>query len=118
MNKKLVKVVVKATGKVLADRVEIAETWKERSKGLLGRNGLNDGEGMIIRPCSSIHTFFMKFPIDVVFLDKSLKILKISSSMPSWRISGCLLGCTEVIELKAGAMKKAGVSAGEYIKFE
>ena len=62
----------------LADNAELAHSGGKRSKGLLGRTGLGRGEGMWIVPCEAVHTFFMQFPIDLVYLDRKLRIKKIS----------------------------------------
>src|ERR1035438_3138649 len=79
-----------ARGTVLATRTKVAETAPQRSKGLLGREGLAPGEGLWIVPCESVHTFFMRFPIDLVYLDRKNKIKKVRSDIGAWRMSACL----------------------------
>ncbi|MFA5039173.1 MAG: DUF192 domain-containing protein [Candidatus Omnitrophota bacterium] len=115
MAKRIVKVLNESKGTILAEKVEIAETWRSRSKGLLGRRGLGKGEGLLITPCNSIHTFFMKFPIDVLFLDKNMKIVKITPSMGPWRLSGSLRGY-QVLEIEHGASNNMGISVGNSLK--
>lgn len=110
------KVVIEQTGKVLAEKVEIAETLSSRSQGLLGRQGLDQGHGLLIRPCSSIHMFFMKFPIDAIFLSNSLKVVKIAHTLLPWRLSGCLFGCYQVLELCKGAARDSGLVVGNTLK--
>lgn len=110
------RVVIEQTGKVLAEKVEIAETLASRSQGLLGRQSLDPGQGLLIRPCSSIHMFFMKFPIDAIFLSNSYKVVKISHALLPWRLSGCLFGCAQVLELCHGAAKESGLSIGNTLK--
>ena len=75
---------------VLATCMELADSGPKRNKGLLGRKLLNPGEGLWIVPCESVHTFFMQFPIDLVYLDREHYIRKLRSGVPPWRLSACL----------------------------
>lgn len=75
---------------VLATCLEVANSGSRRSKGLLGRARLAPGEGLWILPCEAVHTFFMQFPIDLVYLDRKNRIRKIRSAVPPWRLSACL----------------------------
>ena len=77
-------------GTVLATRLELAGTGSSRTKGLLGRDGLLPGEGLWIVPCEAVHTFFMRFPIDLVYLDRKNRIRKLRSNVGAWRMSACL----------------------------
>jgi len=72
-------------GDVVCERCFLAETAFARLRGLLGRSGLSSGEGMLLRPASSIHTAFMRFPIDAVFLDRDLAVVGIEDSIAPWR---------------------------------
>jgi len=74
-------------GTVLATSLEVADSGPKRNKGLLGRKGLAPGEGLWIIPCESVHTFFMQFPIDLVYLDRQNRIKKIRDSVRPWRLS-------------------------------
>ena len=65
---------------------EIAETFAERAKGLIGHRGLAPGTGMLITKCNCIHTFFMRFAIDATFLDKSGKVVKVVRNIRPWRL--------------------------------
>jgi uncharacterized protein len=94
-----------------------ADTSKERRTGLLKHDGLREGEGLWIVPCEAVHTFGMKFAIDVVFLDKSKKVLKIRPEMPRRRISGCLRAHS-VLELRAGACALTKTQPGDQLRFE
>lgn len=105
-----------ATGEIIADKVRIAQDFKSRSIGLLDRHSLNENEALLIKPCASIHTFFMKFPIDVLFLSKEGNIVKIEHSLKPWRLSGCLLGCFMVLELQPGKILKTTIKIGNSIK--
>jgi uncharacterized protein len=75
-------------GGVVCERCEVADNALRRMKGLLGRASLGVGEGLLLRPASSIHTFFMRFPIDAVFLDRTLHVMGIAESLRPWRVAG------------------------------
>lgn len=83
-------------------KVETAETFIARLKGLLGRESLESGSGLLIKPCNSIHCFFMKFPIDVAFVDKDLKVIRVIPGMKPFSASPIVLGAKFVIETNAG----------------
>jgi len=97
---------------VLARAAEVADTSAKRRTGLLKHERLEPGEGLWIVPCESVHTFFMKFPIDLVYLDKHRKVRKVRSAVRPWRLSACLLAHS-VLELPAGAVKQSGTQAGD-----
>jgi len=99
----------------LADHAELAHSGAKRSKGLLGRRGLGRGEGMWIVPCEAVHTFFMQFPIDLIYLDRKLRIKKIRDSVPPWRISACL-AAHSVIELPAGTIRNTQSECGDILE--
>jgi uncharacterized membrane protein (UPF0127 family) len=100
----------------LADRADIADTSAKRRTGLLKHTGLEPGEGLWIAPCEGVHTFGMKFAIDVVFLNRQKKILKIRPNMVRGRISFSLLAHS-VLELPAGTLEKTGTIAGDQLEF-
>jgi uncharacterized membrane protein (UPF0127 family) len=102
---------------VLADAAEIADTSAKRRKGLLGREALNPGQGLWIVPCGAIHTFFMRFPIDVVYLDRKKRVKKIRTGVAPWRLSGCLIAHS-VLELPAGTISRSGTERGDQLDFE
>jgi uncharacterized protein len=105
-------------GKLLADRAERAESFLTRFKGLMGRRSLAMGEGMHIAPCNSIHTFFMRIPIDVAFLDKDGLIVKQIPAMPPWRISSVYFKAHSVLELPAGTLSASQTQEGDRLSFE
>ncbi|HZB88509.1 MAG TPA: DUF192 domain-containing protein, partial [Terracidiphilus sp.] len=74
----------------LASAARVAGTAAQRSKGLLGRAGLEPGEALWIVPCEAVHTFWMKFALDLVYLDRRHRIVKIRRNVPPWRLSGAL----------------------------
>lgn len=101
---------------VLADRVEVADRGAKRSKGLLGRNGLGSGEGLWIVPCEAVHTFFMRFPIDLIYVDSQKRVKKVRSGVPPWRMSACF-SAHSVIELPSGTIRTTQTKAGDNLKF-
>ena len=102
---------------VLADRVDVADTGAKRRTGLLKHTGLAPGEGLWIVPCEAVHSFGMKFAIDVVYLDRKKKVRKTRPNMVPRRISGCLLA-DSVLELPVGAIEASGTQAGDQLAFE
>jgi uncharacterized membrane protein (UPF0127 family) len=102
---------------LLADRAERATRFIERLTGLLGRAQLDAGEGLQIVPCNCIHTFFMRFPIDVIFLDGAQRVLKIAPRTPPWRVIGCSQA-RSVLELPAGTVEKTGTRPADELDFE
>ncbi len=105
------------SGKIIASKVRIAETFKSRSIGLLDRSSIAEEEGLLIKPCNSIHTFFMKFPIDAIFLNKDNIVVKVVHGIPAWRLSGAMLRGFMVLELKSGTATKYGIVAGNKLNF-
>lgn len=101
-------------GEWVADRATIANTSALRRQGLLRHDQLGPGEGLWIVPCEGVHTFGMRFPIDVVFLSKDKRVLKVRREMGRARISLCLRAHS-VLELAAGA---ARVEPGDQLEFE
>lgn len=94
------------TRDVIASTLEAALDSSSRRRGLLGRDSLADDSALVIAPCNSVHTFFMQFAIDLVFVDRLGKVLKLRHAVPAWRLSGAL-GAFAVIEMAAGALRKA-----------
>jgi len=105
------------TGGLLATAVEAAVDSETRRKGLLGRTGLAAGVAMVIAPTNAIHTFCMRFPIDVVFVRRDGGVLKVRRAMPAWRIAFALRGFA-VVELAGGAADRAGLQVGDRLTVE
>jgi uncharacterized membrane protein (UPF0127 family) len=110
------KVLNKSRGTLLADFLEVAATGRARNKGLLGRNSLSPGEGLWIVPCESVHTFFMKFPIDLVYLDRACRVRKLRSAVAPWRLSACL-SAHSILELPAGTIRATHTERGDLLEF-
>jgi hypothetical protein len=100
----------------VATCLEVADSGPKRNKGLLGRKGLAAGEGLWIIPCESVHTFFMQFAIDLVYLDRKNKIRKICESVPPWRLSVCL-SAHSILELPAGTIRSTETQRGDTLEF-
>jgi uncharacterized membrane protein (UPF0127 family) len=100
------------TGVVVAGAIEPAFDSKTRNRGLLGRAGLDDGSALILAPCSSIHTFFMRFAIDVLFVARDGRVMKMYSALPAWRV-GFAFGAFAAIELPAGAAAASDTRPGD-----
>ena len=103
-------------GRVLAQEVERAGSFWQRMKGLLGRRGLPAGQARFLEPCSSIHTFFMGFPIDAVFLDKERKVLHTMTNIPPFRFSPVVFQARSVVELPAGTLKATATRKGHRLR--
>jgi hypothetical protein len=86
-----------------------------RMKGLLGRGALPLGEGMLIRPAPSIHTFFMRFPIDAVFVSREGEVLKVAANVKPWRTRSCRRAYA-VLELAAGEAERRQVAVGDRLE--
>ena len=102
---------------LLTDRADIADTAKTRNQGLLKRTGLAPGEGLWIVPCAAVHSIGMKFHIDVVFLSRDKRVLKIRRDMKKWRMAVCF-GARSVLELPAGRCAAMQTQVGDQLEFE
>jgi uncharacterized protein len=96
---------------VVCERCAVASTPFARMRGLLGRRGLGADEGILLRPASSVHTFFMRFPIDVVFLSRDGEVLKVAQALPAWRTAGARRA-KAALELAADEADRRGIRVG------
>ena len=103
---------IESEGRAVCERCTVADRPLTRVKGLLGRRSLPSGEGILLRPASSIHTAFMRFPIDAVFLDRDMRVLRVAAHVRPWRAAGCR-GARAVLELSAGESERRGVRPGD-----
>jgi uncharacterized membrane protein (UPF0127 family) len=103
-----------ADDRVVCERCLVAGSPLKRMRGLLGRRGLESGEGLLLRPAASVHTFFMRFAIDVVFLSREGEVLKVADRVPPWRTAAAK-GAKVVVELPAGEAGRRGISVGTAI---
>lgn len=103
---------------LIADNVKVADNFFSRSIGLLSKKSLSEGEGLIIKPCCSIHTFFMKFNIDVLFINKKNKVIALYEKVNPWNVLPIHITSYYVIELPSGTISKKNIDKGSLIKFE
>lgn len=106
------------TGAIVADRVTVASRRLERAVGLLGRSHLDPGEALWIRPCNGVHTWFMRFPIDVLAMDANGVVVDVVSDMKPWRMRLPKPGSASVLEFRAGTLANAGMKVGHRIKID
>ena len=100
---------------ILADKADLADTSEKRRTGLLKHTHLDPGHGLWIVPCESVHSFFMKFAIDLVYLDRHKKVRKIRHNMVPWRISACLTAHS-ILELPAGSVAATATQPGDQLE--
>jgi uncharacterized membrane protein (UPF0127 family) len=102
-------------GAIVCERCTVADNPLRRMRGLLGRDGLESGEGLLLRPASAVHTYFMRFAIDVVFLDRSLVVVGIADSVDPWKARS-RKGAKAVLELPAGESERRGLAVGDRLE--
>lgn len=107
-----VSVMVEGRPESVCERCELADTPLKRMRGLLGRGGVERGEGILLRPAPAIHTCFMRFPIDAVFVDRELEVVAISEKLRPWRFARGK-GAHSVIELRAGECSRLHIAEGD-----
>jgi len=109
-------VLVNATRKtILSDRCHFANTVLKRMVGLLNRRKLSQGEGLLLDRCYGVHTFGMRFPIDVLFLDKDLHVIRAVNALPPYRLS-IVKKAVYVLELPVGALEASRTAEGDQIQ--
>jgi hypothetical protein len=102
---------------VVAEHVEIARTIWSRARGLMLRSDFERGSALVIDPCSSIHMFFMRFPIDVLYVDKRDRVVRVQRGIKPWRIGPLRTkGSHYVVELPTGTVEQTGTSPGDQIE--
>ena len=110
-----VRVTNRTRNTVLATHLAVANSGEARRKGLLGKTQMNCGEGLWIIPCECIHTFFMRFPIDVIYVDRKLRVKKLTPDLVPWRLSGCLMAHS-VLELPVGTINASCTELGDKLE--
>lgn len=111
----MTKLYSKKTSKTIVPKLEVASALWPRMKGLLGRDQLAPDQALWIHRCNSIHTFFMRFPIDLIFVDRHLVVRKTVKQVPPWRIVLPVWRASSVIELSAGFLDNNPISVGEQL---
>jgi uncharacterized membrane protein (UPF0127 family) len=109
-----VAIVRKEDGTVVCAECAVADSAWTRTRGLLGRESLGEDEGLLLRPGGSIHMFFMRFPIDAVFLDHDFRVLRLAADLRPWRMAS-KRGAKSVLELPAGRCARVGLAEGDQL---
>jgi uncharacterized protein len=104
-------------GRPACERCLLADTFLTRLRGLLGRPALREGEGMLIRPANSIHTWFMRSVIDAVFLDRDLVVVDVAADVKPWRLAA-RRGSRSVLEVAAGESARRGIERGARLRIK
>ena len=112
------RIIDETRGTVVAKDLRLADGLWSRFWGLMGRKALPNDAGLLLKPSSSIHTAFMRFPIDIVFLDRSLRVVKVVPELKPFRVSVAFGGAHSALELNAGAAAQAGVETGDQLVME
>ena len=102
----------------LADRAVAARSFWARLRGLMGRPNLSPGEGLVLFGDNSIHMFFMRFPIDVLYLDTDSRIIRLDESLRPWRVGPMVRGCQCIVELPAGTIQSTQTAIADQILLE
>lgn len=105
-----------AQGELVAARVLVAKSFGRRTLGLMFRRELPEGEGLAIVPCNQIHMFFMRIPLDVLFVNREGKVLHLLHGIRPWRMSRLVRGARYTIELPSGTLRRAGVDRGDLVR--
>jgi len=105
-------------GTVLATRARLASSYVDRLFGLMGRKGVEDGGGILLTKSSSIHSFFMRFRFDAIFLDRDDRVVKIVPSMRQWWVAFGGRGARDTLELAAGVAAATNTQPGDQLVFE
>ena len=113
---RVVRLLVTRTHIALASKAITASTVFARMMGLLNRQGLEDGEALILPRCQSIHTIGMRFPIDVAFVDREWRVVGLFAPLVPWRMVGPVWNAWSAVELPAGSLRRAGVVVGDRLQ--
>lgn len=105
-----------ATGVLVGDRIEVADSFGSRLLGLMFRSGLGEGEGLLLRRADAIHMCFMRFPIDAVFLDAECRVVKVAERLRPWLGIASAEGAAHVLELSAGRAAACGLEKGAVLR--
>ena len=114
----MLKVINTTRGTTIGDSIELADTSLKRMFGLLGKRGLGAGEGLWIKPSSGVHTIGMSFGIDVIGLDKNLKVVKLWRCLPPLRITSVSMKLKSVIELPCGVIQQTQTQVGDQFEIQ
>lgn len=111
----MTRVLNQTRGNVVCERTEVASNPFTRMRGLLGRAGLDQGSGMLFRGESSIHSAFMRFEFDAIFMDHRMRVVKLAERIKPWRALGAK-GGGNILELAGGEISRLGVAVGDQLE--
>jgi len=97
---------------------QMADTFWPRLKGLIGRKALAQGEGLVIRPSKGVHMWFMRFPIDVIYVNEQDEVVDLDEHLQPWQIGKPRSSARYVIEVPAGTVKRTGTQRGDRLRLE
>jgi uncharacterized protein len=103
--------------RMIIARCRFSSSWWFRIKGLLGKGSLEPAEAILLRPCQSVHMFFMRFPIDVVFLDHANRVIALQTNLRPWRISSIVWKAHSVVECRAGTIAHQKINVQDVLHF-
>lgn len=112
------RVVNRTRGTVAVELCRVARSLRDRTVGLLGTRELAAGHGLWIERSPSIHMFFMRYPIDAVFVDRAGRVVRITEGLRPWRIAAWVRGARDCLELPAGSARGAGIHVGDELALE
>ena len=113
MTTQLAQLRIHETGRIVIPHVEVAANLWTQTLGLMGRKEIMPDGGLFIPHCNAIHTAFVRFPIDVIFLDREMKVVRLISALPPWRVIGFVKGAKSVVELPAGMLRQKQIAVGQ-----
>lgn len=105
-------------GDELVCDLRVADTFWTRFAGLQFTRELPEGQGLLIRPCNSVHMFFMRYPIDVVFLTRDLVVERLLPGLKPWKVSPVVFGAYQTLELPAGTIARIGLEVGDRLEMK
>lgn len=109
-------VIISSTKRILVGNLTVADSIFKRAKGLLGRTSLASDSGLLLKPCKAVHTFGMKFAIDIVFIDRGNRAIKVIKALKPNRMTAIYCNAATVLELSSGSTTEAQLAQGDYLE--
>ncbi|HEY9059161.1 MAG TPA: DUF192 domain-containing protein [Pseudobacteroides sp.] len=112
------KLINKSKGTIISSNLAVADSFIKRFSGLMAKRELPSGSGLLLTKCNSIHMCFMKFSLDIIFIDDSMKVVHLIKAIPPWRVSGIVRSAKSTIELPVGTIDVSSTEIGDLLDFE